>query len=263
MVYGLPEQGTRESLESLTPDKLREYYNRYFQPANFTVAVVGDVDAAALRARLEKVSATSSGTRTAPPAPVFAMPRQTDPPLVVKQMETEFAWVFIGFAVTGYSHADYAALRVLAAALGEAPNGRLPRRLLAPASVGEDALALQVSAVITPRRYASEFILFGQADVSNVDDAKDAILDEVRKLRETPLSQSELTRARNFVLGSWAVDREGLRERAFEVALAPALDAPVDTTLPARVNAVTADDVRRIAQKYLQAYTVALIMPEE
>jgi predicted Zn-dependent peptidase len=78
--------------------------------------------------------------------------------------------------------------------------------------------------------------MFAQTSASNVDSAKDALLDEVRKMRETSLSATELLRAKNFARGSWAVDREGLRERAFQAGLALRLSgsgmAPAPFPLP-------------------------------
>ncbi len=292
LAYGLPEQGTRQSLEALTRDKLRDYHRRYFQPSRLTVSAAGDVNAGALSARLARLATTD--TPAAPVvAPPFAPVGKSDPLLIVRQVAPGLdrpreAWVFISYLVAGFNHADGPALRVLAAILGESPNqsaARLPRRLMtlgpnrltfgaSSPAVGA-AQAAQTAALLTPRRFGGEIILFAQTEASDVDAVKNALLDETRKLRETNIGAAELTRAKNFVRGSWAVDREALRDRAFQAGLvaalnpapslppgATAMSLPSDTDYPARVARVTAADVRRVAQKYLSSYAVALIMPE-
>jgi predicted Zn-dependent peptidase len=280
IAYGLPSTGTTESLGNLNRERLLELYRRYFVPSRFTVAGAGDVNVTALRTRLERLPAVVE-TPVPPLQPsLFALPAKTDPALIVRQVPTRDAWVFISYRVAPSTSADAPALRVLAAALGEEPNARLQRRVSAQNNrlgfggvTGPGAVA---AASITPRRYGGELVMFAQTSASNVDAAKDALLDEVRKLRETSLSATELLRAKNFARGSWAVDREGLRERAFQAGLAAAVN-PVpalargtasmavanDWDWPAQIAAVTAADVRRVAQKYLNAYAVALIMPED
>lgn len=280
IAYGLPSTGTTESLGNLNRERLLDLYRRYFVPSRFTVAGAGDLNIPALRARLEKVAAAAETPIPPVPPSLFALPGKSDPVLIVRQVPTRDAWVFVSFRVAPSTSADAPALRVLAAALGEEPNARLQRRVSAQNNrlgfggvTGPSAIA---AASITPRRYGGELVMFAQTSASNVDSAKDALLDEVRKLRETSLSATELLRAKNFARGTWAVDREGLRERAFQAGLVAAVN-PVPTLAPgtasipvandwdwpARISSVTAADVRRVAQKYLNDYAVALIMPED
>lgn len=263
--YGLPENGTDESLQALTAPKLRALWTQYFQPSRFVVAVTGDLNEARLRERLSQLP--NSTATTAENEPYFALPGAGQPDLIVRQ--TAFlapaAWVFISYNVAGLKDADQPALRVLAAALGESSAARLPQRLLSgrPIPHSPRVSAAQVAIQYTPRRYGSEMIAFAQTDPQNVENVKNAMLDEIRKVRDAPLEDRELQRARNYVLGNWAVEREGLRERAFHTAFAPALGAAPDTDWPRRVAAVTTTDVRRVASKYLQSHAVALILPQQ
>lgn len=267
VAYGLPSIGTQQSLNDLTADKIRSFYRTYFKPSRYVVAAVGDVYLAAIRAQLERM-----GTPAKPQGPVtlpyFSPPNNSQPPLTVRQMRTSNAWVFVAYVTAGLNSADFPALRVLTAALTQSARARLPKRLFGdndrrPANGQYDATTYQVAGQLTPRRFAGDLVIFAQTGPQNVDGVKNAILDEVRKLGEKPLTAEELNSAKNYARGNWAVERETLRDRAFQTALATALNAPSDPTLPMRLNKVTAADVQRVARKYLGHYVVALIMPEE
>ncbi len=260
VAYGLPEYGTPASLQNLTNDRLRELYAAKFRSARLIVAATGDIDSPAIRARLESLPAT---VQPQAPPPFFKPPDASkQPALVVREFPTPTAWVFITYPLPKAMPADAPALRILAAALGDAARARLPARLLNHNMIDDPNAALTVAAQFVPRRYAGELVLFAQTGPQGVEAVKNAILDEIRKLRAAPLSPSELQNAKNYLRGAWAVERDDLRDRAFQTALAPALGAPADTTWPARVAATSAGEVQRVAKKYLSAYAVALVMPQ-
>lgn len=282
LAYALPSNGTSQSLEGLSQRALVGFYNRFFQPSRMTVAMAGDLKAGAARAVLEQISAPRTDVPIAPAlAPGFAPTGKNDPVLIVRQLPTRAAWVFVSYRVAASNGADAPAVRVLSALLGEAPDSRLPRRLMggvgfSDGRAGGAATASQAAVSFSPRRFGGELVLFAQTSPTGVEAVKNAMLDEARKLRDAPPTQSELAHAKNFARGTWAVEREGLRERAFQAALAaslspaPAFPAgtsampiPADSDWPARLNAVSPADIRRVAQKYLDSYAVALIMPEE
>lgn len=266
VAYGLPPSGTAGSLSQLGNDKVRDFYKRYVSPSRVVLGVAGDLDSATLRTAATALLASSQVGAPATMAPRFAA-AGTQPPLVVRQMQTPGAWVFVGYTCAGMTSGDLPALRVLAALLGESSPSRLSQRLLTKNTASStEALAKQVAVQFTPRRYGSELIIFAQTDpenVDNVDSVKNAILDEMHKIAETRPTGAELEHAKNFVRGNWAVEREGLHERAFRSAHAAALDSPADADWPVRLRSVTAADIQRVAKKYLQHYAVALIMPQE
>ena len=257
--YGLPDYGTAESLASLTDEKLRELFTSRVTGARATVAATGDFDASALRLRLQKLPARMSRE---PATPSFAAPKSVAA-LVVRELPIPSAWVFISYPLAGDTKNDAPALRVLASALGDSGAARLPERLLKNQPMGAPPVATSVAAQFIPRRYAGELVVFAQTGPQNVERVKNALLDEINKLREAPLPQSELQSAKVYARGSWSLERQSGRERAFQTALSPALGGPLDAALPARLQSVTSAQVQQVARKYLKSYAVALVMPGE
>jgi predicted Zn-dependent peptidase len=90
VAYGLPDLGTEESLAGLTSAGLRESFNRYFGAKQMVAAAVGDVDVAALRARL-KTSVGTAQPMQAPAATVVAPRRLTGEASEVVTIERTFA----------------------------------------------------------------------------------------------------------------------------------------------------------------------------
>jgi zinc protease len=274
LAYALPDYGTFESLSALTNEQLRAFHTQFFQPENYFVSAAGDVDAASLRAVLEKdaTGKTTDDSKASEKAPAFAPLKPNAPPLSVREMEATGAWVFAAFRTPAPSTlppADYAALRVLSAALGDIPQARLTNRLLREKTAAERRdktrvreVAEQTAAQWTPRRWAGELVLLAQCETQNVDAVKNALLDEAHRLADAPLSPAELEAAKNFARGEWSTGREQPRERAFQTALPAVWNVFPDTDWPQKISAVTASDVQRVARKYLTAYSVVLILPE-
>ena len=257
VAYGLPDDGTLKSIEALDNDKIRALQTR-LASAPLTVSAAGDVDVAALRAVLSQLPARAP---MAAAKPVFALPKAGAPSLRVSEADVEGAFVLVSYPLADFDAADAPAMRVLVAALSDAKGARLPSRLSNTLVKGAPQ-AESVSAQWLNRRYASELLLTAQTAPANIEGVKNVLLDEVNKLRQKPISATELERARAYSRGDWALDRQDLRSRAFLSGLPTATGAPSDATWQTRLAQVSAADVQRVANKYLKPYAVALVMPK-
>ncbi len=258
VAYGLPDDGTETSLETLDNDRVRALQTR-LASAPLTVAAAGDVDVAALRAVLDQLPARAPVNSA---KPVFALPKAGAPSLRVSEGEGENAFVLVSYPLADFDAADGPAMRVLVAALSDAKGARLPSRLSNAALVKGAPQAETVSAQWLSRRYASELLLTAQTSPTNIEGVKNVLLDEVSKLRQKPISATELERARAYARGDWALDRQDLRNRAFLSGLSTATGAPPDADWQKRLAQVSASAVQRVADKYLKPYAVALVMPK-
>ncbi len=257
LAYGLPDDGTAKSIESLDNARVRALQTR-LATAPLTVSAAGDVDVAALRAVLNQLPARAPVDAA---RPTFALPKAGAPSLRVSEAEVDGAFVLVSYPLANFDAADGPALRVLVAALSDAKGARLPARLSNTLVKGAPQ-ADSVSAQWLNRRYASELLLTAQTSPANIEGVKNVLLDEVDKLRQKPISATELERARAYARGNWALDRQDLRSRAFLSGLPTAIGAPSDATWQTRLAGVSAADVQRVATKYLKPYAVALVMPK-
>lgn len=275
IAYGLPSNGLESSVKSLEASQLRHLHAAFFRPERLVAAFAGDLHGPLVKARLEGLPKGPEITEGLPNGlpPHLAPPPGERPPLIVKQypsnMQVPIAWLFAGYTLPGASSDDAAALRVMSVILGEMPRSRLERRLMRVSLIPEDdeIMVFQASSQWTPRRWAGELVVFAQTRSGDIEGAKNALLDEISKMRDTPPTAPEMERARNFLRGAWAVEREGLRERAFQTALATILSGAdpkfSDVEWNTRIAKVSAEDVRRVANKYLKNYALTLIMPED
>lgn len=272
--YALPDFGTFESLGDVTTEQLREWHKQYFVPSEFIIAASGDVDSAVLKNEFLRIRHTfyndAPATTDIDTPPVFAPLKSNAAPVVIT-VSGGGAWVFAAFrtpAPSAMTPAENAALEVLTAALEGSAQARLPRRLLGDAdqpfdpTVESNALAAQTAAYWTKRRYAGELTVFAQTGTANVEVVKTALLDEVRKLGEAPLTTAELHSAKDFTRGRWAVERDTLRERAFRTGRAAIHSTSADSRVPELLDAVTAKDVQDVARKYLRESALINVLPQ-
>lgn len=275
IAYGLPGNGLEASVKGLETAQLRRLHAAFFRPEKLVAAIAGDLHMPLLKARLEGLPKGPEITEGLPNGlpPHLSPPPSERPPLIVKQypsnMQVPIAWLFAGYTLPGASSDDAAALRVMSVILGEMPRSRLERRLMRVSLIPEadDIMVFQASSQWTPRRWAGELVVFAQTRSGDIEGAKNALLDEITKMRVTPPTAPEMERAKNFLRGAWAVERESLRERAFQTALATILSGAdpkfSDVEWNSRIAKVSAEDVRRVANKYLKNYALTLIMPED
>lgn len=272
--YALPNFGSFESLGEVEAEQLRQWHARYFVPSQFVIAASGDVDSVTLKNEFLRIRHTfyddASGTILPETKPEFAALKSDAKPAMVV-VSGGGAWVFAAFrtpAPSAMTPEENAALEVLTAALEGSAQARLPRRLLGDAdkpfdpTAASNALAAQTAANWTKRRYAGELTVFAQTGSSNIEAVKTALLDEVRKLQEAPLSAIELQSAKDFTRGRWAVERDTLHERAFRAGRAAVHSTSADSQMPVLLDAVTAKDVQEAARKYLRESAVVNVIPQ-
>ncbi len=240
--------GTIEDLEKVTPADCQRFYDTYYQPNNATLIVVGDVDEPTVR-RLADETFGALPRGPAPPRVPAEEPPQTAPREATLQLEVQIPVTVGGYHIPRASDPDLPALEVLSAILSAGESSRLNQRL-----VHREHLALAAGGMVEKLEDPGLFLVYA-AYLPDRDPAKvqAALGEELARVRTTPVSRDELDKAKNqlaagFVFGLQTVDG---------VAQALGQAQYVEDNWrrfvegAARYLAVTAEDVQRVARKYL------------
>jgi len=259
--YHHPTIGWKSDIESMTVDGLREYYDTFYWPNNATVSIVGQFNR---RDALEQVAENFGQHDAAPhniPQVTTEEPEQTGQRRVTVKQDGQLGAVLIAYKSPPAVDADSDALDLLARILASGKGSRLFQRCT------DQGLTSDVFGMNFRLRDPGLFSLFGYlAPESDHEMVEGAIEDEIEKIREEGVTQTELDRARSQLRAQIAFDRDGPMKVASQLNEAIAAgDWKLYTQYLDRLDAITVDDIQRVAQAYLNpdTSTVGWYLPEE
>lgn len=254
--YALPSVGLRESVERVDRAALVEHYRRHYRGDRMVIAVSGQVAASEVLAEVSRLFAELPSGRGVPdPAPSPPAPEQSRKLLDHPAAQAQIMFAYLAPPL---SHADYPAVKVLSALLGGGMAGRLFVELR-----DKQGLAYVVGAIYPSRREPSHFVIHMGTAPRNVTRAEEAIRAEVERIRQTQPSPEEASRAKAYLLGSLAMDRRTNARQAWYLAFfeLEGVGHEFLDRYAARVEAVTAEDVHRVARTYLERPTITILSP--
>jgi predicted Zn-dependent peptidase len=254
--YGRPVLGTRDSLSRIDHAALVAHYREFYRPERMVLAVSGHIEAERVIAEARRLFGRlpRGGTVTEPtnPPPVPA-PRR-----VVITQPAQQAQILAGGLAPSLDHADHAAVKVLASVLGGGMAGRLFAELR-----DRQALAYTANAYYDPVREVGALALYLGTAPGNAARAEAALVNEISRVRTTPVGADELGRAKGYLLGNYTMDRRTNARQAWYMGFYEIEGVGDDYAARYRraVQAVTADDVLRVARTYLSTLTIVVLRP--
>jgi predicted Zn-dependent peptidase len=241
---GWPIAGTIETVEEMTRDDLTHHIATYYVPKNMVLSVAGNTTHDEVLSMAGKLLEGFTGG-TPPPvlAAVNGRPKEH-----VKVEARDIAQSNIAIALHAVSRLDperYPAM-IMNAVLGRGMSSRLFKEVRE-----RRGLAYAIGSGLS--RYMDTGVLSISAGVTaeNVAEATTVIKAELMKLVDEKVGEEELTKARDYTIGSFRLGLEtsmALAQRAGEQLLMLGEIEPIDDVV-AQLAAVTADDVQHIAKR--------------
>ncbi|NNC89206.1 MAG: insulinase family protein [Akkermansiaceae bacterium] len=255
-----PVIGHQALFDRVTHGDMTRYHRERYLPSNSFVVVSGDFDARELRDNLE-VRATGLPTH-----PVVEAARSTEPqqlgsrvarrPFAVPTSHTTLAW-----QTPGLDHPDAPALELLSAVIGGGRSSRLYQTLHE-----ERGLVHHVGSWFwSPPESPGMISVSAEVDLENRDTAESAVLDELAKLSRNGLD-GEIEKARRMISAEQFKSLSTASGRASDLASNWHEARHLDFTrlYLQQLQAVTTDDLRRVADRYLreEGLTLTSLDPE-
>jgi zinc protease len=247
--YGWPVIGFMNDLRQATRDDALAYYHTYYTPTNAFVVCTGDFSSSEL---MEKIRSAFAAVPAAeqPPRVRAVEPEQRGERRAVLRREAQLPFVAIAYHVPNLSDKDGAALEVLSAVLAGGESARMHQHLVYEKRLARDTGASYDLTTIDP----SLFILYAQPlPGKTAAQVEKELLGEVESLQRTPVSEHELTKAKNGLQAHFIFAQDSLFYQALLLGQYESSSSwrAIDNYLP-QVLAVTAEDLQRVAGRYLQ-----------
>jgi zinc protease len=253
--YGRPVIGWRQEIEKLGREDALAFYKRFYAPNNATLLIAGDVDLNELRPLVERTFGQIApqpaipAQRMRPQEPAPAAPRTvtlSDPRVEQPGVRRYYLVPSATTAASGESPA----LDVLAQLMGSGSNSYLYRALVIDRPLAVSAGASYQGTALDDTQFTVAASPKPGVEFAQVEQAIDAVIAEVA---QNPVRAEDLERVKTQLIAEaiYAQDNQATLARWYGAALTIGLTVDDIRSWPDRIRAVTAEQVRAAAQKWL------------
>jgi predicted Zn-dependent peptidase len=240
--------GTEQSVARLTRDDILEYADAHYRLPNLVIGAAGAFGETELledvRRRLSLPAEPDGQLIPLPPEPLHS------PRVLMRRRRTEQAHICLGVRALSYLHPDRFVLDLMNTVLGEGMSSRLFLNIRERLG-----LAYDVHSFTQKHRDTGLLGVYLGVDPKQAVSAVNAVLAELQNLCDQELTEEELGRAKEFTKGRLRLELESTNGVSFWLAYQELLIGSIKTIEEevALVDAITAEDVRRVANEVLRA----------
>ena len=265
--YHHPIIGWMDDLNNLEVEDLSDWYQRWYTPNNAALVVVGDVEPNNVFMMAEQYFGGLEGRPVKASKPRLEHPQTGTRRVAVKAI-AKLPYIMLGYKTPSLATAEEDwepyALSVLGAVLDGGRSARLSKRL-----VREKELVSAAGAGYNIfSRYQTLFLFDATpTEKHSIEEAEHALYEEIEDIQENLVSDKELKRVKAQVIASEVYQQDSIQRQATVIGSLETvgLGWQLMDEYNQRINAITAEQVREVARKYLveEGLTVAVLQPLE
>lgn len=259
--YGNSTIGSPSDLENVSIEKLRDFYEMYYQPDNATLIVAGKIDTEETLNKIKQYFGTVPKPEREMPALYTSEPATDGERVVTVRRVGDIKLVLAGYHTPMASHPDSAAMTVLANILGDQPRGRLHKSLVEP------GIAAQVGAWNDIKADSGMLMAYTVLNTEQaLEPAENTLLAQLEGFEQTPVTQEELDRAKRSIINGFEKSMEDTESIAIQLSdWLTNGDWRLRFLHRDRIEEVTLEDLQRVADTYIQRNnrTVGRFIPTE
>ena len=247
---------TAASIDAITPEAMRKFWAERYVPQNAVLGIVGDVTPAEVLPKLKAALAGWKKTEWTPKLPADPTPAEGPRVFVVNRPGSVQTNLLMGNIAISRTSPDYVPFVVMNQVLGAGSTSRLFNNLREDKGYTYGAYSSFVTNMFPgPWRATSEV----RTDVT--EGAMREFFNEFRRIRDEKVPASELEEKKRAVVASFALSLESPAGLLNSAITRKVYGLPADywDTYPAKISAVTAEDVQRVAKKYLSLENIQIV----
>ena len=246
--YGFVELGSEEAIKSTTHDDLMAFWKAGFEPQNAALVVAGDVTEAQLRSLAEKYFGKWSGSTSERSLSLDEVQPSARRIVIVDKPGSPQTQLRVGHVGVKRSNPEYVPLEVMNTMLGGLFSSRINMNLRE-----KHGYSYGAGSVFVYRRGPGPFFVGGGVRSDATAASVKEIFSELDAMRNAPMSAEELATSKDSMERSLPGQFETSPQAAASIGDLFIYSLPLDyyRALPAKIEAVTAQDAQRVAEKYL------------
>ena len=245
--YGKPVIGFKETVEKISREDITDYFHSHYLPGNMTVVIVGDFDKKEASNLITKHLSEDKGRFEQPFREISQGEAQTEEKLIIERDVRE-QYLAVSYGVQERMHHDIPAIDVLGVILGDGESSRLQDVLK-----NRKGIVNGVSTYLFSPKKEGLFIVYANYTGQKTETILSALDAELDRVRRYNVKDWELTKAKNMLKAQYIYTAETVQGRARQIGDSKTITNDhlfIEKYLKA-IDAVSKDDVKRVAREYL------------
>ena len=247
--------GSLESVENISRQDIMDYYYKLFNPANITIAFIGDISPDdAYNMSLEKFKSWKSFKSGVLNIKENKL-NNTNEIFILDKKDFVQSDIFLGHLSLPLNNPDYIPMIVLNTIIGGTFTSRLNKRLRE-----KSGYTYGISSSFNLKKFTGEFVVKTSVNTDVTSNSTEIILDELRSIVNENVSDEELLNAKNYIMGSFPLQMETsnsiagslLRLKFYE------FDKNFYNTLFSKIEKLNSDDILNTARKHIHPENVII-----
>jgi zinc protease len=253
--YGRPVIGWHQEIEKLDREDALAFYRRFYAPNNAILVIAGDVEVKDVRAMVEE---TFGKVQPQPAIPARRIRPQEPEPVAPRTVtladphveQPTVRRLYLVPSATTAAPGEAAALDVLAQLMGSGSNSYLYRALVVDRPLAVSANASYQGTSLDPTQFSISASPRPGVEFAAVEQIIDSVIADVA---QNPVRSEDLERVKTQLIAEavYAQDNQATMARWYGGGLTSGLSVEDIRSWPDRIRAVTADQIRAVAQKWL------------
>jgi zinc protease len=255
--YGLPEAGTPRSVQEFRRDDFVKFHDANYAPNGALLAFAGDITPDEAFAIAEKYFGLWQKTSAAADIPAPGSLTTGQHIWLLDKPDAVQTQIRLGKFSIRRSDPDYLPLEVTNHIFGGSYNSRLNTEVRIKKGLTYDA-----SSSLNAHRYAGSLSVNTFTRTETTVEALKLVMNLLRGMANGEITQQELNFARDYLAGVYPISSETAEQVADRVLIAAAFELPADynQTYPAKVRAMSLDQVQATARKYFTAKDLDIVL---